>query len=143
MLDNCINNCCIATTYKLMTKMHHFTSRKKKKLFTVHVPNLKRKTVYLKYSYVCPLQKLRNRWSCSWHGTYLWLRTNQSRCHYSPWCHHFSCGLTCNLELWTFSFSNSLRIINKMHQEIQLLCKLHHHSTSWDNLHKCCKISFP
>lgn len=52
VLRNCINNCCIATTYKLMTKIHMcniYTILCPERIgifFTVHVPNLKRPCIW-------------------------------------------------------------------------------------------------
>lgn len=51
-LRNCINNCCIATTSKLMTKIHIcniYTILCPERIgvfFTVHVPNLKRLCIW-------------------------------------------------------------------------------------------------
>lgn len=52
VLHNCVNNCCIATTYKLMAKPHIcniYTILCPERIgifFTVHVPNLKRQCIW-------------------------------------------------------------------------------------------------
>lgn len=58
MLDNCINNCCIATTYKLMTKMHHFISRKKIIFIYCSCTKLKKKDSVFEIFLCLPLAKI-------------------------------------------------------------------------------------
>lgn len=115
MLHNCVNNCCIATTYKLITKIHIcniYTILCPERIgifFTIHVPNLKRQCIwniltsapYKNWGAVDPT-----------HGmgfSFGWELTRLGAIIHLEW---FTSLLTCNFELWTFSL-NSLRIIIK------------------------------